>query len=142
MPCLQIRKNILFSLVFFLIFADLFSKWLIRLRGGFFVCNKGVAFGFIVPDYVFWLLSTVFFGILIRFFFVCFYADNSTKGLSFPLALVFSGAFANMLDRFLHGCVIDFIPLFNTPFPFFNLADFCICLGGGWFLYLYANKSA
>jgi len=128
--------------MFLVVFADLYSKHLVRLGGGFFVCNKGIAFGLILPDYVFWLLGAVFFGLLLYFFFVYFCTDKATKEMAFPLALVFSGAFANMLDRFLHGCVTDFIPLFNTPFLFFNLADCCICLGGGWFLYFYAKESA
>lgn len=136
------NKNSLLSLVFLLVFADLFSKQLIRLGGGFFVCNKGIAFGLMMPNYAFWLLCAVFIGILIRLFFVLLSSDNPTKERLLPLALVFSGALSNMLDRFAHGCVTDFIPLFNIPFPFFNLADLFICLGVGWFLYYCAKKSS
>jgi len=44
------------------------------------------------------------------------------------LALLFAGAIGNILDRFLHGFVIDFIKLGN--FPVFNMADSMITLVG------------
>lgn len=43
-------------------------------------------------------------------------------------ALVFAGALGNILDRFLHGFVIDFIKL--GSFPVFNMADSMITLAG------------
>ena len=48
-----------------------------------------------------------------------------------PLALVIGGAIGNVIDRFLHGHVIDFIQLHagGGYFPSFNLADSAITLG-------------
>jgi signal peptidase II len=45
--------------------------------------------------------------------------------------LVLGGAISNLIDRFLHGAVIDFIELhaFGYSFPVFNIADAAICLG-------------
>lgn len=45
--------------------------------------------------------------------------------------LVFGGALGNLIDRFVHGHVVDFI-LFHTPqwsFAVFNLADSFITIG-------------
>lgn len=44
-----------------------------------------------------------------------------------PLVLVASGGISNLLDRFIYGCVRDFI---TVPFwPSFNLADGAITMG-------------
>jgi signal peptidase II len=48
-------------------------------------------------------------------------------------ALIISGALGNLIDRALHGHVIDYI-LFHTPvwsFAVFNLADAFISIGAG-----------
>ena len=47
------------------------------------------------------------------------------------LVLVFSGAIGNLIDRFLHKEVIDFIDIFfeNKHWPAFNVADACITIG-------------
>jgi len=42
----------------------------------------------------------------------------------------------NLVDRFLHGYVIDFLSFdlhipFANPWPAFNVADMCICVAAG-----------
>lgn len=55
---------------------------------------------------------------------------NPPKGLSAVLAgLVIGGALGNFLDRLLLGAVRDYLELLFIPFPIFNLADACICVG-------------
>jgi signal peptidase II len=52
---------------------------------------------------------------------------------SCALALILGGALGNVVDRALHGHVIDFL-LFhwrNWYFPAFNVADSAICCGAG-----------
>lgn len=51
--------------------------------------------------------------------------------LAAGLALVLGGAIGNVIDRILHGYVIDFIQvlIFGWPFPSFNVADSAITLG-------------
>lgn len=49
------------------------------------------------------------------------------------LALIFSGAVGNMIDRLRLGYVVDFIH-FSVPgfdFPVFNIADACVVIGAG-----------
>lgn len=47
------------------------------------------------------------------------------------LSLILSGAVGNLIDRFVHGAVVDFIHLhaFNYNFYVFNVADSAITVG-------------
>ena len=51
--------------------------------------------------------------------------------LAAGLALVLGGAIGNVIDRLIHGHVIDFIQvlIFRWPFPSFNVADSAISVG-------------
>lgn len=139
----------------FLILLDQFSKYLIRLQSGFYICNSNLAFGIIFPDYLsypFWiiviLLIILFLNLNIQIpisnktpnpnkkilgFFTWNFIGNLSfdigisKTHSFPLILIMSGAFSNIIDRLCFGCVIDFI---NLKFwPVFNIADVYITIG-------------
>lgn len=46
-------------------------------------------------------------------------------------ALVISGALGNVMDRMIHGYVIDFLDFYwkGYHWPAFNIADSCICVG-------------
>ena len=58
--------------------------------------------------------------------------NSSTNSvLSIALALVIGGAFGNLVDRTLHGYVIDFVQWHVAGYfwPAFNVADSAICLG-------------
>ena len=52
---------------------------------------------------------------------------------SWALALILGGALGNVIDRLLHGYVIDFIQLHHRGwyFPSFNVADSAITIGAG-----------
>ena len=55
------------------------------------------------------------------------------KALKAGLALILGGGLANLLERFLHGYVTDYIQ-FQIPIPFlrkfiYNIADLCIFIG-------------
>ncbi len=47
------------------------------------------------------------------------------------LSMIIGGALSNVLDRIIHGHVIDFILVYykNYNWPVFNLADSAICIG-------------
>jgi signal peptidase II len=53
--------------------------------------------------------------------------------LALGLALILGGALGNVIDRVLHGYVIDFIYFHWGPhyFPAFNIADTAISIGAG-----------
>jgi len=50
---------------------------------------------------------------------------------SWALALILGGALGNVIDRLLHGSVVDFIQLHwrGAAFPSFNVADSAITVG-------------
>lgn len=49
------------------------------------------------------------------------------------LGLILGGAAGNVLDRLIHGSVIDFVELYVKQYhwPAFNVADSCIVIGAG-----------
>lgn len=51
--------------------------------------------------------------------------------LSAALALILGGAIGNLIDRIIHGYVIDFVDLYigQWHYAFFNLADSAVCIG-------------
>jgi signal peptidase II len=53
------------------------------------------------------------------------------KLFCFAIAMILGGALGNVIDRLLHGYVVDFIQLHyaGRAFPSFNLADSAITLG-------------
>lgn len=47
------------------------------------------------------------------------------------LSLILGGALGNIVDRFQHGAVVDFLDVYagNYHWPAFNIADSAICVG-------------
>lgn len=125
------KRIILIALSSSIIFFDQFLKHKIRQLGGFYVCNNGISFNINVSYLEIWL-SLAF--LLI----VGIYKKFEVKSdglLSIGFILLIAGAFSNIVDRVMYGCVIDFI---NTPFnifPLFNLADASIFFGCALIIY-------
>lgn len=109
-------------------FKFLATKNLLPWVGDFFKtisCNEGIAFGIELPSLIFaffWVVS------ILCVLYLIILEKNTAS-----LLLVVGGAFSNVLDRFLHGCVIDYLSFLNIPT--FNFADVAICLGVGWFVF-------
>ena len=59
--------------------------------------------------------------------------ETSKGDLPLALALIIGGALGNVIDRALHGYVVDFLDFYwgTWHFPAFNVADSCICVGVG-----------
>jgi len=55
----------------------------------------------------------------------------SAKLEAAALALIIGGAVGNVIDRFVHGYVIDFLDVYYGSYhwPAFNIADSAICIG-------------
>ena len=55
--------------------------------------------------------------------------------------LILSGGIGNIIDRIVHGYVVDMFDLQLFSYPVFNLADCCVVvgaiLGGVYYLFLY-----
>jgi signal peptidase II len=131
----RIKKILPFTLAILLILFDQASKYLVRHKGGFYICNQGVAFGIEIPQLWLWLLISLVltsFLILNKLLNLKFKNFDLIENFKFrisnyALILILSGAISNIIDRLYFGCVIDFI---NPPFgPIFNLADVFISIG-------------
>jgi signal peptidase II len=97
-----------------------------------YVRNKGAAFGILANSSVripfFITVSVVaMLGIL---WYIKRIRDDQ-KVVFIALALIFSGAFGNLIDRIRYGEVIDFLDFFwrNHHWPAFNVADSAITIG-------------
>jgi len=113
---------------------DLYESYPI-IRGLFsltYIRNKGAAFG-ILADSSFRVPFFIFISILAILAILWFLRqrhDVQRLG-NFGLALVFSGAIGNLIDRVRLGEVIDFIDVYWRQYhwPAFNVADSAITVG-------------
>ena len=111
---------------------------------GFFdlthIHNPGGAFGFLsgqsshLQRLIFLLVSSLAIGLILYFYIK---TPPSFRFLSIGLALVFSGAIGNLIDRVRMGKVVDFLDFYigNLHWPAFNIADSAVSVGMFIFLY-------
>jgi signal peptidase II len=109
--------------------------------------NKGVAFGLeFAPPIVLLLLTGLITAIVLYY---VIQSKNRTTLFLLPFALITGGGIGNMIDRIVHGKVVDFIyfdlyhgHIFGTYlslWPIFNIADSAITIGAC-MLILFHNK--
>ena len=86
-----------------------------------YVQNRGISWGLLqgINEMMIWL-SVIAFGLLIFF-----YEKFETTLEKICLTLIFAGLWGNLLDRGVHGFVVDFIDVHWFPYVF-NIADSCI----------------
>jgi signal peptidase II len=133
------------ALALFIIIADQFTKVLVmgyfRLGESLTVTsffnlvrahNSGAAFSFLASaaGWQRWFFTAI--GIAAAIFIVWMLRSHSGQRLfSFALACILGGALGNVIDRLLHGHVIDFLQFHwgGWYFPAFNVADAAITVG-------------
>jgi len=133
------------GLALIILIADQFTKVLIlgyyRLGDGTYVTsffnivrahNTGAAFSFLASasGWQRWLFTGI--GIAAAVFIVwLLYSHGGQKLFSFALACILGGAVGNVVDRLLHGYVVDFLQFHwgGWFFPAFNIADSAITIG-------------
>ena len=97
-----------------------------------YVENRGAAFGMLSEHrWVFMILSTLAIGALLIYLWK--FRPDSRLGCM-ALSMIIAGGIGNMLDRCYLGYVIDFIDFCAFPKIWmwvFNVADVCVCVGGG-----------
>ena len=95
--------------------------------------NRGAAFSFLsdAGGWQRWFFSVIAAAVSVAIVFWLARLDRANLWLQAGLALVLGGAVGNLVDRILHGYVIDFISVHWGPhyFPAFNLADSAITVG-------------
>lgn len=87
------------------------------------ISNPEIAFGWYLPAILITLLLILIVIILIRLIYKSWQIKNQYQIL--VLTAILGAALSNILDRFIHGGVIDFISitLYNFQWATFNLAD-------------------
>ncbi|MBD3244475.1 MAG: hypothetical protein GF335_00590 [Candidatus Moranbacteria bacterium] len=123
----NLMKNKIFIIFGFLLFIlDQLIKQTLVGKPSFlnwdFVCNKGVAFG-VEINFLFIFLSNILIIFLIIIFLIKKNQSFIYKNQIFFI-IILLGAFSNLIDRALWGCVIDYIDF--KIWPVFNLADVLI----------------
>ena len=133
------------GLAFIILLADQFTKVLIlgyyRLGDStvvtsFFnvvrVHNSGAAFSFLADasGWQRWFFTVVGF-VASGFIVWMLRAHPGQRLFCFALACILGGAIGNVIDRLLHGYVVDFLDFHwrNLHFPAFNVADSAISIG-------------
>ena len=96
--------------------------------------NSGVAFGLFASqqsEYKALMFITISTIAIIAILLIFHQTPKEKKMVQTGLILIFSGAIGNLIDRILHGEVIDFVDFFinRHHFPAFNIADSCITVG-------------
>lgn len=107
-----------------LIGIDQLVKYFILEKNIAYTCNEGIAFGIKLPI----ILLTIIWLPIMAYIFYLWQNKLNAKFLSqLPFLLIISGGLGNVIDRMIHGCVIDYIPFLNIST--FNLADAFISVG-------------
>jgi signal peptidase II len=94
--------------------------------------NVGAAFSFLASasGWQRWFFTAI--GVAAALFIMWMLKSHAGQKLfSFAMACILAGAVGNVVDRILHGYVVDFLDFHygNWHFPAFNLADSAITLG-------------
>ncbi len=96
--------------------------------------NTGAAFSFLAGATGWQRWFFIGLGALAACFIVWLLARHGGQRLfGWALALILGGAVGNVIDRILHGYVVDFLQFHwgGAYFPSFNVADSAITLGAG-----------
>ena len=92
--------------------------------------NKGIAFGLLQSEQIFYhLITVIIFSVI---FFICFLIFKSEKKWEIIyFSMIAGGALGNFVDRIYYNAVPDFIDLHYEEFHWFtfNVADMCITIG-------------
>ncbi len=135
---MNLDKNTFWFFIVFLvlIFIDQATKKIVlegfRFKFLFFeitlIYNEGSAFGIKLLENYQYILVNSFILVLFLVYFIYKYRHGIFKKLHLTwFVFIFSGAIGNLIDRLIHGKVIDFISIY--VFPVFNFADIWISIG-------------
>lgn len=133
------------AIVLFLVALDQLSKWwvlnvfelpakrsveLLPFLSLTMVWNEGISMGLALGDFlgkwgIVILTGLITLGLMIWLF------RSVRRPEQIALTLVVGGAIGNLIDRFVHGAVVDFVHLHAAGYNFyvFNLADSAISIG-------------
>ncbi|MBR1943990.1 MAG: signal peptidase II [Alphaproteobacteria bacterium] len=137
------KKNIIFCVLLCLltIIIDQASKWVvlsnlninssIKVFTGFnlvLTFNYGTSFGLLSPNTAYGTYCLIALSLLLIIILLCAFFKLKNNIERILLSVLIGGAIANLLDRIIHGAVIDFIDIYykDWHWPVFNIADMAI----------------
>jgi len=135
------RKKIIFLGIFILL-IDIVTKYLIDINfnlmetkeiiANFFSVTKVYNYGAswnILSGYRILLIIITIIILIALFYYETKFIVNTRNIIAF--SLLYSGIIGNLIDRIVHGYVIDFLDftIFGYDYPVFNFADICIVCG-------------
>ena len=93
--------------------------------------NNGISFGLFNNGSNLNALILSLLAIAIVIFLIMWLRKSETKRVAIGLGLIIGGAIGNIIDRGLHGAVVDFLDFHINLYhwPAFNIADSCITIG-------------
>ncbi len=98
------------------------------------VHNRGMAFGFFNTGQAGWVRWALVAVAIAAVLIIWSYArhESAQRPVAIAFGAILGGAMGNLLDRLIHGYVIDFVLLHwnRHEFPAFNVADSAITMGG------------
>ncbi len=102
--------------------------------------NPGMVFGIRVGYEIFFTLLATIASLLLLW--IVFRTKGYHSNYKYALGFIIGGAFGNLIDRLLHGKVIDFIYIELINSPVFNVADIAVTIGMcmGVFLVIFTRK--
>ncbi len=108
------------------------------------VWNRGVSFGLFASSAQWMPYILAGLAIVISIFLVMWLRKAENRVLAAGLGFVLGGAVGNVIDRFVHQAVVDFLDFhaFGYHWPAFNIADSSIFIGVVLILYdgLFENR--
>lgn len=90
--------------------------------------NRGAAFGMLQNKQIFFWILTVVVAVFLIWFFIRVPKNKYYRPIIFAVAILFSGAIGNFIDRIANKYVIDFIYFEIIDFPIFNVADIYVTI--------------
>jgi len=94
-----------------------------------YVKNYGAAWSIISGNRLFLIFASVFAIVLIVFYIIKEKRNDTIELIAFGMLV--GGALGNLIDRVIHGFVIDFIKviIIDYHYPVFNVSDIFIVIG-------------
>lgn len=98
-----------------------------------YVRNYGAAFSFLsdAGGWQRWLFTVIAVGFSVVLTLWLRRQKKTEWRLNLAYTLVIGGALGNLIDRLMHGYVVDFLDFYykTSHYPAFNIADSAICVG-------------
>lgn len=94
-----------------------------------YVENTGAAWSILEGNRYF--LVCISFLAIFAIYYFCIKGKHLTTLKIYSFGVLFGGIIGNLIDRIIHGYVIDFISVYigSYAFPIFNIADMAIVIG-------------